>query len=232
MPHPDPGPRRRRPPYDLDRLVSVSARVFGERGYDGTSMADLARATGLTKPALYHHAEGKEHLLRLALERAVVPLVAIADESLALPGRAADRLRYLVTRQVGLMIEVRPYMSLLTSVRGNTETGRWALKRRLAFEDTVTALVAEAVDEQDLSPTTDPRLVGRLLCGMVDSIAQWHESPDGEDIARTDALQLADAVIRLACAGLRAVPGSPGRGARPPQRRPAPNELAVESSCD
>jgi AcrR family transcriptional regulator len=185
--------------------------VFSERGYDGTTMADLARATGLTKAAIYHHVQGKEHLLRLALERATVPLLAIANESLALPGRAADRLRYLVTRHVGLMIDAHPYMSLLTSVRGNTATERRALERRFAFESTVTTLVVEAVHDQDLSPTTDPRLVGRLLCGMVDSIARWHERPDGEDVAWTDAVEtdapeVADAVIRLACTGLRVGP--------------------------
>ena len=64
-----PVPTRRR--HDLSSLLEVAAAVFTERGYDGTSMEDLSRATGLSKSSLYHHIRSKDQLLRLALERAV-----------------------------------------------------------------------------------------------------------------------------------------------------------------
>ena len=44
------GARPRRPQrYDADSLLEVAVRVFTERGYDGTSMEDLARAARITK---------------------------------------------------------------------------------------------------------------------------------------------------------------------------------------
>ncbi|MFI8304987.1 TetR/AcrR family transcriptional regulator [Streptomyces sp. NPDC085927] len=204
MPHTDPtAPPARRPRYDLDLLVSVSARVFNERGYDGTSMEDLSRATGLAKSAIYHHTAGKEQLLRLALDRAVVPLFAVAEESLARPERAAGRLRHLVTGQVGLLIDALPYVSLLLRVQGSTETGRWALRQRRAFDRIVADLVAEATAEGDLAPGPDPRLVSRLLSGMVNSIAEWYQSTDDEDLTQARRGELADAVLRMAFEGLR-----------------------------
>src|SRR5699024_881389 len=57
-----------RPRYDAERLLDVAARVFTERGYDGTSMEDLSRASGLSKSSLYLHVASKEQLLRRALE--------------------------------------------------------------------------------------------------------------------------------------------------------------------
>ena len=50
------------------------------------------------------------------------------------PGRAVDRLRYIVRRQVEVLQAELPYVTLLLRVRGNTDTERWALERRRAFD--------------------------------------------------------------------------------------------------
>src|SRR3954447_20367041 len=65
--------RRRpgRPGYDLESVLAVAVEVFNERGYDGTSMEDLAQRLGIAKSAIYHHVSGKEELLRLSLDRAM-----------------------------------------------------------------------------------------------------------------------------------------------------------------
>ena len=68
--------RRGRPGYDLERLLLVAATTFTERGYDGTSMEDLARELGITKSAIYHHVSGKDELLRLATNRALSTIPA------------------------------------------------------------------------------------------------------------------------------------------------------------
>src|SRR5512140_1685261 len=44
-------------------LTRIAARLFAERGYQGTSLADLAEALGVQKPSLYHHIDSKEDLL-------------------------------------------------------------------------------------------------------------------------------------------------------------------------
>ena len=74
--------RRRsgRPGHDADSVLRVAARVFNERGYDGTSMEDLARALGVTKSAIYHHVSGKTELLRQSLELAMDALFAVTRE--------------------------------------------------------------------------------------------------------------------------------------------------------
>ena len=56
--------------YDVESLLAVAVQVFRERGYDGTSMDELARAAGITKSSFYHHVKGKEELLRRSLDRA------------------------------------------------------------------------------------------------------------------------------------------------------------------
>ena len=46
-----------------EELVTVASRLFAERGYHGTSMADLAEAMGLQKGSLYSLTESKQELL-------------------------------------------------------------------------------------------------------------------------------------------------------------------------
>jgi AcrR family transcriptional regulator len=47
----------------LREICRVAARVFYEKGYDGASMQDIAKAVGLTKAGLYHHVGSKDRLL-------------------------------------------------------------------------------------------------------------------------------------------------------------------------
>src|SRR6476469_310162 len=46
-----------------EELTRIAARLFAERGYQGTSLADLAQQLGVQKPSLYHHIASKEDLL-------------------------------------------------------------------------------------------------------------------------------------------------------------------------
>ena len=44
-------------------MIRTAAQLFRDRGFDATSVSDVARALGLTKAGLYHHFESKEALL-------------------------------------------------------------------------------------------------------------------------------------------------------------------------
>lgn len=48
---------------DRDTLIKIASELFTERGYDATSMRDLAEAAGCTKSTLYHHVRSKADLL-------------------------------------------------------------------------------------------------------------------------------------------------------------------------
>ncbi len=186
-------PARHSPQELLDLVVAV----FNERGYDATSMADLARATGLTKSAVYHHVAGKEELLRLAVARAVDALFAVLDEPASRGGPAVDRLEHVVRRSAEVLVEQLPYVTLLLRVRGNTEAERWALGRRRELDRRLAALVQHAIDEGDVRGDVDPALVARLLFGMVNGVAEWYRPSSRKRV------DVAEALVALAFGGLR-----------------------------
>jgi len=191
--------------YDLASLLAVAVGVFIERGYDGTSMEDLARATGITKSSIYHHIASKEQLLRLAVERALGALFAVIEEDGARSGRAIDRLDYLVGRVVEVLAAELPYVTLLLRVRGNTETERWALERRREFDRTVRALVAEAAADGDIRPDVDPAIVERLVFGMINSVTEWYHP------GRVAVDELRRTVVSIVAAGLANAPAGSAR---------------------
>lgn len=81
-----------------DEIVDRLFAVFRERGFEGASLADLSRATGLGKSSLYHHfPEGKEQMAKAVLERAA----AVIDTQILGPAQAAGSLKTRIRKIVG-----------------------------------------------------------------------------------------------------------------------------------
>jgi AcrR family transcriptional regulator len=165
-----------RTPYDADALVDVAVRVFLERGYDGTSMGEIARAAGLGKSSIYHHVTGKEDLLERGVRRALDALFAALDEPACRQGRAVDRLGAVIARTVEIMTAQPAEVALLLRVRGNTPVERRVLDRRREFDRIVTSIVVEAREAGELRADLDPALVTRLVFGMSNSVVEWYRA--------------------------------------------------------
>lgn len=176
----------------------MSVEVFTRKGYDGTTMEDLAAHLGISKSAIYHHVSGKEKLLELAVDQALDGLEDAAQGTRDLSDvPAIDRLEHLVRESVQVLIEQRPFVALLLRVRGNTKVERRALERRRAFDRYVAELVQEAVDDGAVRAGLDPATAARLLFGMVNSLVEWVRPRD------TDKDGLADTLCRIAFHGMR-----------------------------
>ncbi|MEU6643161.1 TetR/AcrR family transcriptional regulator [Saccharomonospora sp. NPDC046836] len=188
--------RRGRPGHDLESVLQIAVRLFNERGYDGTSMEDLARKLGITKSAIYHHVPSKQELLRLAVDRALDRLFGVVARAEAIDGRAIERLEYLVRGSVAVLVEQLPFVTLLLRVHGNTKVERAALARRREFDRIVANLVTEAENDGDIRPDVDPAVTARLLFGMVNSLIEWYRPGRGDS-------DIAEAVARIAFDGIR-----------------------------
>ena len=93
--------------FTRNRVVEVAAEVFHRKGYDNTSMSDVATAAGLTKAGLYHHVSSKESLLYTVLDLGLdltesyvmKPLEAITDP--------LERLKTMIELHLRLVLEER-----------------------------------------------------------------------------------------------------------------------------
>src|SRR5256885_16857946 len=75
-----------------EELTRIAARLFAERGYQGTSLADLAAELGVQKPSLYHHIASKEDLL-WEVARAGAGAFHAALDAVPAEAPAAERIR-------------------------------------------------------------------------------------------------------------------------------------------
>lgn len=190
--------RRGRPGYDRRQVLAVAVDLFNEKGYDATSVADLAAGLGLTKSALYHHFPSKEHVLEQALNVALTALEDVLDDPAAEADSAAAQLSHVIRGAVVVLVEKLPYVTLLLRVRGNSEVETRALERRRVFDQRVTAVVDRAQTEGLLRPDIDPAVATRLVFGMVNSLTEWYR-PGGP----LDADEIAATVLATALDGLQ-----------------------------
>jgi AcrR family transcriptional regulator len=193
--------RRGRPGHSLESLLAVAVAVFNERGYEATSMDELALRAGVTKSAIYHHVPGKEELLRLAVDRALDGLFAVTREPEATTGPAIGRLEHVVRGSIRVLTAELPFVTLLLRVRGNTAVERAALERRREFDRIVSDLVRAAGREGSVRPDVEPAVLGRLLFGTVNSLTEWYR-PGGP----LSADDLANALVATTFGGLRTSP--------------------------
>jgi len=176
--------------YDRRRaeVVLGAARVFAERGYDQTSVPELAEALGLAAGSLYHYFPSKEHLLRAICDQLMDPLLEQAE---ALPAeQPAEHLRALVRLWVEHVVAHRDHMLVFQQERHVIERGAaWKGVRdsRKAFERLAEDALARAG-----AGSADPRLALSALLGMVNHTAQWYR-PRG----RLDATEIADGYVDL-----------------------------------
>jgi len=195
----EPAPARRgRPGHSLVTLLDAAVALFNERGYEATSMDELATRLGITKSAIYHHVPSKGELLRLALDRALDALFAVTEEPAATSGPAIDRLEHVVRGSVQVLTAELPFVTLLLRVRGNSPVEQEALRRRREFDRIVTDLVRAAEDDGDVRPDVDPGVTSRLLFGTVNSLTEWYRPDRG-----LTADELADALVTVTFSGLK-----------------------------
>lgn len=175
---PKPGRTALQDRYDRRRadVVVDAARIFAAKGYDQTSVPQLAEELGIGAGSLYHYFGGKEDLLIAICDQLMDPLLDKAQEILAAEAPAAEQLRLLVRAWVGHVVDHRDHMLVFQQERHVVDHGeQWREVRdaRKRFERVVHG-VLETVHAAGAARLDDPRLSLSALLGMVNHTAQWY----------------------------------------------------------
>jgi len=188
--------------YDEQRdlILACAARLFGDRGYVATSMNQVAEASGLSKPALYHYFRDKDDLLLSIAEGHVTRLAALIDEAKPLQADPRAHLHELIRRFVREYAHARHAHRVLTEdvkfLEGEDRD------RVLATERHVVRGFAEVVCRlrPDLEAAALTKPLTMLLFGMMNWMFTWMR-PDG----RLDYDDMAPIIADLFLGGLGAV---------------------------
>lgn len=170
--------RKRGRPRLLDRDVGldIAARLFWERGYEGTSTADLTKAMGINPPTLYSMFGSKEELYRRALDFSIVRENSRRLEILQSSRPAYDALKlYLYDiadsdtqpdKPRGCIVST----AVLQHAEENASVARMTAALREASMHILKARFDRAIEEGELPVQTDTdtlaRFYGAIIQGM------------------------------------------------------------------
>lgn len=187
----------------LDEIIEAAASIFHEKGYDATSMQDVADAVGILKGSLYYYVDSKEDLLFAIIEDFLDEVVSNAEEVRASDGDPADRLAALLTghillltcRSVGASVlygELRSLERLMTGPRRQR-----FLERRSRYEDYIQELITGGQALGVFSKAFDPKTISYGIFWMMNSILQWYRPEGG-----LSPEEIADQYVQLIMWGL------------------------------
>ena len=159
-------------------IEEAATRLFAERGYSSTTVEDIARAAGVTKPILYRHYESKQELCVALLERYRDELVA-APLSVFKPAAPDWRVQLAAMGDAWLgYIEQHPEGArlLLTPICGDPEVERVQHELHSRQRETQTALLREFAPDVE---GVEAEALGEALRAAFVAVALWRlDNPD------------------------------------------------------
>jgi len=186
-----------------EQLLDVGRALFAERGYDGTSVEEVALRAGVSKPVVYDHFGGKEGLYAVVVDREVQRLLTsftaaltgdhprqlLEQATLALLSYVEDQsdgFRILVRESPAPLADSGGFATIISDVAGRVEHILAAEFSARGFQTTLAGLYSQA------------------LVGQVALVGQWwldNRSPRRDEVAAH--------LVNLAWNGLSALEPAP-----------------------
>ena len=181
------------PAFDrkLAHILRHAVGVFSEKGYEGASIRDISRASGVSLSGLYYYFESKQELLYLIQLYTFSEIVRRLEERLAGVAAPVDRVRILVRNHLDYFLHHRMEMKVLSHEADELE-GRYGreiaeIKKRYY---SLALGTFENLRRCGGARRMNPRVAVLSLFGMMNWIYTWHNpkvDPSPETIADTMA---------------------------------------------
>ena len=153
-----------------EQLIAIGRSLFAERGFEGTSVEEIAMRAGVSKPVVYEHFGGKEGLYAVVIDREMTRLEHTITEALR-TGRSRARVEQAVIALLTYVEdETDGFQILVRDTQPGVGRGYSTLLNDAVAQ--VSHLLGHAFTRSGLDPDT-AILYGQALVGMVSMTAQW-----------------------------------------------------------
>lgn len=162
--------------FDIDQALDAAMGVFWCKGYEGASYADLTKATGVERPALYAAFGNKEALFRRALERYSERYATHFPEALKQP-TAREVAAGILAGAVELNTRYSDRSGCFAingalAASDDAEPARQALiEARATAEGLLRERLERAKTEGDLPPSADPAVLAAYIMAVTHGMA-------------------------------------------------------------
>jgi TetR/AcrR family transcriptional regulator, cholesterol catabolism regulator len=186
----------------LGEILDHATDVFCKKGYEGASMRDLSRASGMSLAGLYYYFQSKERLLFLIQKHTFTTIVERLKARLEGVSDSEERVRIFILNHLEYFLSNQAAMKVLSheddALKNGFASEVAAIKRE--YYRTCVGLLDDLKRERGLQFST--RIAVLSLFGMMNWIYTWHNprvDADADELAR----QMSDIFLRGVMNGSR-----------------------------
>ena len=165
-----------RPDSRRSDVIAQAARLFGERGFNRTSMRDIAAAVGMLPGSVYYHFASKEALLAAVHADAIDRSIAVVEQAVAAWHDPWDRLEAASAAHLRLLVTGGALAAVIADGRNQPASARDELVRE---RDRYEALFRSLVAELALPPGVSAASFRLALLGALNWALTWYR-PGGD----------------------------------------------------
>lgn len=197
-------------PDRREEVLAAAAGCFMRKGYEATSMDDVAEALGATKGRVYHHFRSKPDLFFAVYRRAMDINMGVVEPQAQGPGMAAERLARMAKAHALAMMESQTFQRSLTlgadlyrfGVTSPEDTAilKALMDYRFAYENLFRRAVEAGLADGSIA-VPDASLAVRALFGALNWVTVWYSPRPGE--TRGHREKLAEALVETVMGGFR-----------------------------
>jgi AcrR family transcriptional regulator len=185
-----------RPLTPRESIFASAIQLFGERGYYGTSVRDIAKAVGILPGSLYAHIDSKEALLLEIIEKAVdrfnVAAARVDHENLSAPSALREMIRAHLE-----MVSDNPELCRIVfhQWRGVSDEHRGLLlDKRARYSGFYRRAIERGIEDGTFRWSLNPKVAVLTILGALNWAPEWF-SPNGRASAGEVADQIADGLL-------------------------------------
>jgi AcrR family transcriptional regulator len=202
------------PAAKMQLILRHAAQIFSEKGYDGASIRDISRSSGVSLAGLYYYIESKQKLLYLIQQYTFQTIVERLEKRLAGVRAPEDRLRVFVHNHLDYFLRHRMEMKVLSheddALEGEYRREVQEIRRRYYA---IALAIVEDLPKSNAARRINPRVAVLSLFGMMNWVYTWHR-PEVDPQADALAEAMAGMFLRGVINGHSLPVGKPARTVR------------------
>lgn len=182
-------------------ILQAALQAFAEKGYEGTSVDEIVKRSGLSKGTLYWYFKNKHDLLLATIDMVMKETLQAMHAATTLPIPASEKLAYLFRDSIKAFVDDDSLLGLITNFffqsTQSTETQQIMREAYAVYIGMVEGIIQEGIDAGEFR-SVDARTTAIMLMGAGDGIAfQSLLKPDW------DITQVLDTLLELVIHGLK-----------------------------
>jgi AcrR family transcriptional regulator len=181
-----------------EEILRSAASVLAEKGFQGTTMEDVAANLLMTKGSMYYYFKNKEDLLyqchQMIMQMSMEKIEEVINSDLP----PTQKLKKAVKSHVILTTSEKSMFMMMDKPNQNF-SGEYledVLLQRKGYEQHFDALILEGIEKGDFDPSIDVRTIRLIILGSLNWILQWYKE-DGSQTGDEIAEAFANHLIRL-----------------------------------